>query len=70
MNVTEDSSQDATLPALPIPIAAGAELLGVSDKTLRRWIKAGRIHAWRRGPRCLYLDQAEIEALFTPVVPE
>lgn len=43
-------------------IAEAAELLGVSDDTVRRWIEQGRLAAAREGTRTL-VDGAELAAL-------
>lgn len=44
-----------------------AEQYGVTTKTLRRWISAGRIHGYRFGPRMLRVDLDEIDALLRPL---
>lgn len=38
-----------------------AELYGVGDKTVRRWIAEGRIPAVRLGPKLIRLDPAVVE---------
>lgn len=44
-----------------------AEQYGVTTKTLRRWISAGRITGYRFGPRMLRVDLDEIDALLRPL---
>lgn len=38
-----------------------AEDLGVSDRTVRRWISEGRLKAVRLSERCIRIDTAEVE---------
>lgn len=44
-----------------------AEQYGVSAKTLRRYISAGRITGYRFGPRMLRVDLDELDALLRPL---
>lgn len=44
-----------------------AEQFGVSVKTLRRYISAGRITGYRFGPRMLRVDLDELDALLRPL---
>jgi excisionase family DNA binding protein len=37
-----------------------AELIGVSDKTVRRWIARGDLHAWQRD-RIVRVDRRELQ---------
>jgi excisionase family DNA binding protein len=48
---------------VPIAIAAAAKHTGVSPKTIRRYIAAGRLAAYRMGPRLIRVDLAEVDAL-------
>lgn len=48
-------------------ITETAELLGVSPKTVRRYIAAGRLKAVRLGPRLIRVDPASVAALQHPV---
>lgn len=43
-------------------IAEAAERLGVSTKTVRRYIADGRITGYRFGPRFIRLNPAEVDA--------
>lgn len=40
-----------------------AEELGVSVRTVRRWIAAGRLPILRPSPRCIRVDPAELDRL-------
>lgn len=44
-----------------------ADYLGITDRTLRRMIAAGRLPAYRLGPRLLRIDVADLDALLRPV---
>lgn len=50
-----------------VPLRAIAELLGVHDKTVRKWIAEGRIPAYRVAGHIIRLDPEEVaEALLRP----
>lgn len=51
-----------------VSIAEAAARLGVSPKTIRRWIAAGRVTGFRAGPRLLRVDVADLDAVLR-VVP-
>lgn len=44
-----------------------AEIYGVSARTLRRYISAGRITGYRFGPRMLRVDLDELDGLLRPL---
>ena len=44
-----------------------AELLGVSSRTIRRYIADGTLSGYRVGPRNLRVALAEVEALLVPI---
>jgi excisionase family DNA binding protein len=46
-----------------------AERLGVSKKTIVRWIKAGRLVGFRVGPRYIRVDANELEAAMVRRIP-
>jgi excisionase family DNA binding protein len=46
------------------------ERLGVTDKTLRRWIAEGRLTAWRLGPKLVRLDRDDVNELLRPIPTE
>ncbi len=48
-------------------IPHAAEYLGVSTKTIRRYIAAGRLTAYRTGPRLIRVDLADVDALLQRV---
>lgn len=51
----------------PVSIAEAAEYLGVSTKTIRRYIATGRLTGYRTGPRLLRVDQNELDTLLRPI---
>ncbi|MEZ6009747.1 MAG: helix-turn-helix domain-containing protein [Planctomycetota bacterium] len=53
------SEEDA--PLLSVPDVA--EHLGVSVRTVRAWIAAGRLAVVRLGPRCVRIEPAEVRRL-------
>jgi excisionase family DNA binding protein len=51
----------APLPSLSVPDVA--EALGVSTKTVRRYIAAGLLTAYRVGPKLLRLNADEVDRI-------
>lgn len=50
-----------------IPVSEAAERLGVHERTLRRWIREGRLKPYRvMGDRRRFVSVDEIEALREP----
>lgn len=49
--------------AVLIDVNTAAALLGVSAKSVRRWISNGRLEAFRVGPRLLRVRRADVDAL-------
>jgi excisionase family DNA binding protein len=49
------------------PLTLGAEHVGVSEKTLRRWIAGGILTGYRVGPRMIRVDLDELEAIMRPI---
>lgn len=47
-------------------VAEAAELLGVSPSTVWRWIDAGRLPAYRVGPKNIRIARADVEAAIRP----
>lgn len=50
-----------------VSLAQASEHVGVSERTIRRWIADGRLAGYRVGPRLLRVDCAELEALFSAI---
>ncbi len=48
-------------------IAAAAAYADVHPVTLRRWVAAGRLPAYRVGPRLLKVDRDELEGIVRPI---
>lgn len=48
-------------------IPHAAEYLGVSSKTIRRYIAAGRVTGYRAGPRLIRVDLNELDAMLRPI---
>ncbi len=48
-------------------IEHAADYLGVSTKTLRRYIAAGRVTGYRTGPRLIRVDLNELDAMLRPI---
>jgi excisionase family DNA binding protein len=46
-----------------LTVEGAAERVGVSSKTIRRWIKAGHLRAYRVGPKFLRIDPADLAAV-------
>ena len=47
--------------------SAAAEYAGVHPVTLRRWVAAGRLPAYRVGPRLLKIDLDDLESIIRPI---
>ena len=54
-------------PVQRASIAAAANALGVSTRTVRRYISDGRLTGYRMGPRLIRVDLAEVDALLSPI---
>jgi len=46
-----------------------AQSLGVSEKTVERWIAEGRLDAYRIGPRLVRVRRESLEKLKQPIHP-
>lgn len=60
------SSPTITPPAW-LPQADAADYLGVTERTLRRYVASGQLPAYRLGPRLLRFKQSDLDALLQPV---
>jgi excisionase family DNA binding protein len=63
-----DVTADEHAAALPLTVQETAELLRVSDESVRRYIKAGTLTAGRVGRRYL-IDRASLAALLSATRP-
>ena len=52
-----------------ITVSEAAALAGVTDETVRRWVRTGRLESRRDGPRLL-LHREEVELLAAPAALE
>ena len=50
-----------------IGLQEAAACCNVDPRTIRRWIAAGRINAYRVGPRLIKVDVAELDKVLRPV---
>ncbi len=50
-----------------VSIPHAARYVGVADKTIRRWIAAGRITGYRAGPKLIRVDLDELDAMLRPI---
>lgn len=50
-----------------ITLAHAADILSLDEKTIRRYVAAGRLIGYRVGPRAIRVDAAEVEALARPI---
>jgi excisionase family DNA binding protein len=48
-------------------LADAAEHVGVTTRTLRRWIAAGALPAYRVGPRLVRVNLDDLEELMRPI---
>lgn len=48
-------------------LTKAAEYADVHPMTIRRWISAGRLPAYRTGPKLLRVDLNELDAMLSPV---
>lgn len=52
-----------------VTVAEAADLLGVAQSTIRRWIREERIPAYRLGDRRILLRHHDLEGLAVPIRP-
>ena len=61
------------MPAKParkvVTVAYAADHVQVTPRTIRQWIREGRLPAVRVGERCIRIDLADLEKLMQPCGP-
>lgn len=50
-----------------VGINQAADYADVHPITMRRWVSAGRVPAYRAGPRLLKIDLNELDAMLRPI---
>jgi len=60
-------SKNSTQARRLVSIQHAASYADVHPITLRRWIAAGRVPAYRAGPRLLKVDLNELDAMLRPI---
>lgn len=55
------------MPRQLVSIIVAADHLGVSDKTIRRYISQGRLTGYRCGKRLIRVDLAELDQSLQPI---
>ena len=50
-----------------LTIESAADMLAVHPRTIRRYIDAGDLPAYRLGPRQIRVKRADVDALLTPI---
>lgn len=53
-----------------LPLGQAARLLAVHISTLRRWIRQGKLPAYRVGDKGVRVRRGDVLKLLTPLVPE
>ena len=61
--ITTPSKADRRLESIP----NAAEYIGVSTKTIRRYIAAGRAVGYRAGPRLIRVDLNDLDAMLRAI---
>jgi len=59
--------ETAQTQRLLLTVQESAALVGVSHKTVRRWISSGRLTAYKMGPRLVRIDAAELDGMLRPI---
>lgn len=49
-----------------LKVNEAAGYIGMAPITIRRYIDSGRLPAYRRGPRILWIKRADLDALLQP----
>lgn len=67
MKTTTQKQSSLTTTHRYISLADAAELMGVSVRTVRRWIAQGRLTAYRGGQRVIRVRQADLDDFWTQI---
>lgn len=59
----QEAAMPMSSPRQLVNISVAAEYANVHPTTLRRWIAAGRLPAYRVGPRLLKIDLGELDQI-------
>lgn len=51
-----------------LSLVTAAEILDVNERTVRNWIREGRIQSYRMGPRQIRIKRADLDALLKPIL--
>ncbi|UOG22160.1 helix-turn-helix domain-containing protein [Gordonia amicalis] len=51
-----------------LSVEQAGQIVGVSGRTIRRWVASGQLTGYRVGPKLLRVSAAELDRLATPVV--
>lgn len=62
----DTKEQEKRLGQSYLTVAQAAEQLGVHPSTIRRWIDAGILPAYRLGPKRIAVKQSELERVVVP----
>jgi excisionase family DNA binding protein len=54
-------------PPERLGLQEAADYCDVDYRTIRRWLAAGHLNAYRVGPKLIKVDVAELDKLITPV---
>jgi len=60
-------SKSISAPRDLLALGEAAAYLDVSEKTMRRYIAAGRVTGYRAGPKLIRIDHCELDALLSPI---
>lgn len=66
MSKTDYAKDLGALPAR-VSISGAAVSLGLSEKTIRRWIADGKVKAYRLGARTIRVDRDSLLAMQKPI---
>lgn len=67
--MNDQLEQAASNPAFMLKVADAAEYVGVTTKTIRRWISSGHLPASRLGPKLIRIRRADLDACLGVIEP-